>query len=330
MKPGLLVRKRSVEPRAPAPRPNDATTVSGHRRSRWRKDRVLIGLAAPGFLAVVLFNYVPLLGNVVAFQDFQPYLGVAGSQFIGFDNFDIIISGDAEFLNALRNTLVITFIQVVLVFPLPICLALLLNSLMNDRVKVLVQSVLYLPHFLSWVIVVALFQNMFGATGQFNSILAATGLPGVTIMGVPELFKAVITSQVIWKDTGWSAIIYLAALSRVDTNLYEAAALDRAGPWQRLWHVTLPAIRPVIILLLILKLGDALSVGFEQILLQQAPVGTSVSEVLDTYVYNNGIVGQNWGVAAAIGLVKGIVGVILVLAANRVAHVFGERGVYQR
>ena len=134
----------------------------------------------------------------------------------------------------------------------------------------------------------------------------------------------------IWKDTGWSTIIFLAALSKVDLNLYEAAAIDRAGPLRQLWHVTLPAIRPVIVLLLILRLGDSLTVGFEQILLQQGPVGAQASEVLDTYVYNNGIIGGNWGVSAAVGLVKGVVGVVLVLGANRLAHAMGERGVYSK
>lgn len=147
---------------------------------------------------------------------------------------------------------------------------------------------------------------------------------------MPELFKLLITSQVIWKDTGWGTIIFLAALSRVDMSQYEAAAMDGAGAWRRTWHITLPAIRSVFILLLILRLGDALTVGFEQIILQQDAVGKGASEVLDTYVYNNGIVGGNWGESAAVGLVKGVVGVVLVLGANKVAHLFGERGVYSK
>jgi putative aldouronate transport system permease protein len=150
------------------------------------------------------------------------------------------------------------------------------------------------------------------------------------IIGNPDLFIPLITSQVIWKDAGWSTIIFLAAMSRVDTQLYESVAVDGGGRWRQLWHVTLPAIRPVIVLLLILRLGDVLSVGFEQIFLQQGPVGLDASEVLDTYVYNRGIVGGNWGVAAAVGLVKGLIGTILVLGANKVAHLFGERGVYSK
>ncbi|WP_420843537.1 ABC transporter permease [Jiangella muralis] len=299
-------------------------------RTRWRRDRLLLLIGLPGVLAILVFHYVPLLGNVIAFQQYQPFLGIRDSPFVGFDNFAVLVNGDADFVNALTNTLIITTIQVVFVFPLPIALALLLNSMISERLKRLVQSILYMPHFLSWVIIVALFQQMFGSVGMLNTWLRSADLGSVDIVGVPELFKLVVTAQVIWKDTGWSMILFLAALSRVDVNLYEAAAIDGAGRARRAWHVTLPAIRPVIVLLLILKLGDSLSVGFEQIILQQQAFGTSATEVLDTYVYNNGIVGGNWGVAAAVGLVKGVVSVALVLVANKVAHLFGERGVYSR
>ncbi|GAB3932747.1 ABC transporter permease subunit [Kribbella albertanoniae] len=302
----------------------------GQLATRWHRDRVLLVLAVPGVIVLVLFHYLPLLGNVIAFQDYQPFLGISGSDFVGLSNFSVIFNGDPEFLNALVNTLIITMVQVLFVFPLPIALALVLNSMLNERAKRLTQSILYLPHFLSWVIVVALFQQMFGNGGMLNEWLRSADLGTFQIIGVPELFKLLVTSQVIWKDTGWSTIIFLAALSKVDLNLYEAAAIDRASPLRQLWHVTLPAIRPVIVLLLILRLGDSLTVGFEQILLQQGPVGAQASEVLDTYVYNNGIIGGNWGVSAAVGLVKGFVGVVLVLGANRLAHVMGERGVYSK
>ncbi|WP_433015978.1 ABC transporter permease [Kribbella sp. CA-294648] len=328
MSSGIKVRPRAgADPAAPAAR---ETRVRGQLATRWHRDRVLLMLAVPGVIILVLFHYLPLLGNVIAFQDYQPFLGITGSDFVGLSNFSVIFNGDPEFLNALVNTLIITMVQVLFVFPLPIALALVLNSMLNERAKRLTQSILYLPHFLSWVIVVALFQQMFGNGGMLNEWLRSADLGTFQIIGVPELFKLLITSQVIWKDTGWSTIIFLAALSKVDLNLYEAAAIDRAGPLRQLWHVTLPAIRPVIVLLLILRLGDSLTVGFEQILLQQGPVGAQASEVLDTYVYNNGIIGGNWGVSAAVGLVKGVVGVVLVLGANRLAHAMGERGVYSK
>ncbi|MFJ5260130.1 ABC transporter permease [Streptomyces sp. NPDC088387] len=298
-------------------------------RPRHRRDTALFWFVVPGLVAVLLFHYVPLLGNVIAFQDYQPYIGIMHSPWSGLANFDVIFNGDQLFLRALVNTLELTLIQVVFVFPVPIVLALALNSLVSERVKKWVQNVLYLPHFLSWVVIVALFQQMLGNTGMVNLFLQSHDMGTWNIIGNPDFFKTLLTSQVIWKDAGWGTILFLAALSRVDRDLYEASAMDGASRWKQTWHVTLPALRGLVILLLILRLGDALSVGFEQILLQQTAVGLDSSEVLDTYVFNNGIVGGQWGVAAAVGLVKGVVGVLLVLGANKVAHLFGEEGVYR-
>ena len=289
---------------------------------------LLLGL--PGGIALLLFHYVPLLGNVIAFQDYQPYLGITDSDWVGVTNFSFLWDGNPEFLNALWNTLLLTLIQTVLVFPVPLALALLLNSLAGERLKRLLQSILYLPHFLSWVIVVALFQQMLGNAGMLNTFLVQNDLPMLHIIGVPELFKALVTSQVIWKDAGWGTILFLAAISRIDQEQYEAAAVDGANAWQRMINITLPALKGLFILLLILRLGSSLSVGFEQIILQQGPVGLRASEVIDTWVYNNGIIGGNWGISAAAGLFKGLVGVLLVIGANKLAHVFGERGVYEK
>ncbi|PZG01805.1 polysaccharide ABC transporter ATP-binding protein [Micromonospora deserti] len=291
---------------------------------------MLLILALPGIAILALFEYTPLLGNVIAFKDYQPYLGIADSPWVGLRNFLVIFSGDPQFLNALRNTLIITVLQVVFVFPAPIALALLLNSLLSERIKRIVQSILYLPHFLSWVIVVAIFQQVLGGSGLINSWLRANGHSTFDIIGSADWFRELLTAQVMWKETGWATIIFLAALSQIDIALYEAASVDGASRWRQLWHVTLPGLRSVIVLLFILRLGDVLTVGFEQIILQQGAVGLRASEVLDTYVYNNGIINGQWGVSAAVGLVKGLVGVALVLAANKVAHLFGERGVYSK
>jgi len=291
---------------------------------------LLLLLGLPGALALIAFHYVPLLGNVIAFQDYQPYLGISESDWVGVTNFSFLWERNPEFLNALKNTVILTVIQTVLVFPVPLLLALLLNSLAGERMKRLLQSILYLPHFLSWVIVVALFQQMLGNAGMLNTFLVQNDLPIVHIIGVPEVFKALITSQVIWKDAGWGTIIFLAAISRIDQEQYEAAAVDGASAWQRLVHITLPSLKGLFILLLILRLGSSLSVGFEQIILQQGPVGIQASEVIDTWVYNNGIIGGNWGISAAAGLVKGVIGVLLVIGANKLAHAFGERGVYEK
>lgn len=320
----------AVKTRPPAAPPAVMTaSARSSLRRRLRRDWVLLVVSLPGVVALLLFQYVPLLGNVIAFKDYQPFIGIAGSPWVGLSNFKIIFTGDPAFVKALANTLVISLIQVLFVFPVPIALALLLNSLVSERLKRVVQSVLYLPHFLSWVIVVSIFQFMLGNTGLVNTWLHARGMGGFDVIGNPALFKELITAQVIWKDTGWGTILFLAALSRIDPALYEAAAVDGASRLRQLWHITLPGIKSIIVLITILRLGDVLTVGFEQILLQQNAVGTSTSEVLDTYVYNNAVVAGGWGASAAVGLVKGIVGLVLVLGANKIAHIFGERGVYQ-
>jgi putative aldouronate transport system permease protein len=302
---------------------------TGTWRRRLRRDRLLVPLGVPGITLLLLFHYLPLLGNIIAFQDYQPYLGIMHSPWNGVTNFDVIFNGDPEFLNALKNTLIVTVLQVVFVFPAPVVLALMLNSLLSERLKRVVQSILYLPHFLSWVIVVAIFQQMLGGSGLLNDYLRSHGHGTFNFIGNAGLFKELLTSQVIWKDTGWATILFLAALSQIDAALYEASSVDGASRWRQMWHVTLPGLRSIIILLFILRLGNILTVGFEQIVLQQAPVGIPASEVLDTYVYNNGILHGDWGVAAAVGLVKGVVGVALVVVANKVAHLFGEQGIYQ-
>ncbi|MBZ2195585.1 sugar ABC transporter permease [Ruania sp. N2-46] len=302
---------------------------STKRAARLRRSAPLLALAAPGVLLLLAFQYYPLVGNVIAFKDYLPFVGVWESPWVGLENFELIARGDRRFVNALTNTLIITLVQVLLVFPVPIALALALNSMVSDRIKRIVQSVLYLPHFLSWVIVVAVFQQFLGGAGMLNNFLRANGLDTFSLIGNADLFIPLVTSQLIWKDAGWATILFLAVLSQVDTSLYEASTMDGAGRFRQMWHITLPALKGIVILLLILRLGDALSVGFEQIILQQPAVGIEASEVLDTYVYNAGIVDGSWSEATAVGLVKGVVSVLLVLGANKLAHLFGEDGLYR-
>ncbi|HLT62632.1 MAG TPA: ABC transporter permease subunit, partial [Microlunatus sp.] len=209
--------------------------------ARFWRDRALLLLALPGVFLVLLFHYVPLLGNVIAFKDYQPYLGIWEAPWVGLENFEIIFNGDPYFLNALKNTLIISLVQIVFVFPVPIALALLLNSLLGERIKRVVQSILYLPHFMSWVIVVAIFQHMLGNAGLYNTWARQNDFFTMNIIGDPHLFIPLITSQIIWKDAGWGTIIFLAAISRVDLDLYEAVAVDGGGRLRQLWHVTLPA-----------------------------------------------------------------------------------------
>jgi len=307
-----------------------AGTTAPVRDSVWQRiwrDRVMLLFITPGVLYFVLFHYLPLLGYIIAFEDYLPFLGFFDSPFVGFANFMAMFS-DTAFWQAFTNTIVISLLQIVFYFPAPICLALLLHGVISTKVRRIVQSVVYLPHFISWVIVVSLWQQVLGGSGIFVHTLRDLGLPAVNIMTEPSLFKGLVTAQVIWKETGWGTIIYLAALLNIEASLYEAAVVDGAGRWQRLWNITLPGILGVTMLLLILRLGAVLSVGFEQILLQRNAVGPAAGEVLDTYVYFKGIVGGQWGITAAAGIIKGILGTVLVISANKLAHRAGQEGVY--
>jgi len=279
----------------------------------------------PGLLYFVVFKYLPLLGNIIAFQDYSPFLGFARSPWVGLENFRRIFI-DPDVWVALRNTLTIELLQLVFFFPAPLILALILNSILNEPIKRLMQSIVYLPHFLSWVIIIALWQQVLGGNGLLNQALRSQGLEPINIMGNPALFKPLVVVQLIWKEAGWGTIIFLAALTKIDITYHEAAAIDGANGWRRLWHVTLPGIRPVIVLLLILRLGSMMSVGFEQFFLQRGAVGPEAAEVLDTFVYFRGIMAGDWSFGAAVGLVRGIIGTIMIITANKLAKRFGEEG----
>lgn len=296
---------------------------------RLKRDKSLVLMTLPAIGLLLIFAYVPLLGNIVAFQDYSPFVGIADSPFVGLDNFARVL-GDPGFWLAVKNTLVITAFQLVFFFPIPIVLALLLNSLLSPALRSTIQAIVYLPHFFSWVLVVSVFQQIFGGAGLLSQSLRAQGWQPIDVMTNPDTFLFLITSQAIWKDAGWGIIVFLAALSAIDQEQYEAAAVDGASRWRRTWHITLPGLRGVVILLLILRLGDALSVGFEQLILQRDAVGAEASEVLDTFVYYTGIQNGDWSYAAAAGLIKGVVSLALILGANKLAHLFGESGVYSK
>jgi putative aldouronate transport system permease protein len=303
--------------------------------ARLRRDWPFLAMTAPAVLLLFVFHYVPTLGNVIAFQDYNPFEGsnafeaFVKSEWIGFGNFETLFA-DPAFWDAVVNTLTITAFQLVFFFPLPVVLAILLHGVASARLRAFIQGVVYLPHFFSWVLVITFFVQMLGGAGLLAQELHRHGFQPWNIMSNPDAFIVVVTAESVWKDVGWGSIIFLAALSTIDPTLYEAAAADGAGRWRRLWHVTLPGLRPVIILLLILRMGDALNVGFEQFLLQREAVGRQAAEVLDTFVYYQAIVPQQWGVGAAAGLFKAVVGLAMILTANKIAHRLGEQGVYSK
>lgn len=290
--------------------------------------RYIYLLVLPGFLFFLLFKFAPMWGLLLAFQDYSPYRGFWGSDWVGLKHFQSMFSSP-HFYKMLRNTLLINIFGLVFYFPLPVLLALMLNEVRHGFLKRLHQSIVYLPHFLSWVVVVSFTFFIFSTNvGIVNKALVALGFEPVAVLTNPNYFWILITLQNIWKDAGWGTIIFLAAIAGVDPQRYEAAVVDGAGRFRQIWHVTLPAIRPTIIILLILRLGNMADVGFEQVLLMMNPLVASVAEVFDTYSFTQGIVQGRISVGITVGLFKGLVGLALVLLSNYVVKRLGHEGIY--
>jgi len=298
-------------------------------RIRLRRDRTLLLMTVPTVLLLLVFNYLPLFGLATAFQEYDPLIGVWHSSWAGFDQFTQLF-GDQLFWASMKNTLYLSFVQLVLFFPVPIALALLLNSVLSERIRNFIQSVAYLPHFFSWVLAITIFQQMLGGAGVLNQFLRRHDIGTWDIMSNPDTFALLVTSQAIWKEAGWGIIVFLAALSAINSELYEAAAADGAGRFRRMWHITLPGLRGVIVLMLVLRLGNALSVGFEQFLIQREAVGHDAADVLDTFSFYYGIATGNYSYGAAAGLFKSIISLLLIWGANKLAHAFGEDGLYRK
>ena len=314
---------------APAAASAVANPRAGARWARFRRDKVLLLMMLPGVLYFGVFQYAAQLGNVIAFKDYVPFVGIKDSAWVGFQQFSTLFA-DPAFWHAVRNTFELALIQLVFFFPVPLALAMFLFSLTRNWVRKLVVSFVYLPHFISWVVVVGLFVQVLGPSGMVNSFLTHDSHHVVVnVFRDPSWFQPMMLIELVWKDCGWGTIIFLAALYQVDDALYEAAALDGAGWARRTWHVTLPSIRPVVVLLLILRVGDILSVGFDQVMQQRDTFTPAAAEVIDTYVYNHGVASGQFSVAAVAGLLKGLVAMVLVIGANKVAHKLGEQGVYQ-
>lgn len=298
-------------------------------RIRFKRDRTLLLMTLPALLLIIAFSYLPMFGTATAFQYYDYIAGLTHSPWAGLGNFRELFA-DPNFWHAFENTLVLSFVQLVLYFPVPILLALLLNSLLSSKVRSFFQAVVYLPHFFSWVLVITLFQEMLGGAGVLNHFLRMHGMSAWNVMSDPGTFKYLVTAQAVWKEAGWGIIVFLAAIAAIDPGLYEAAAADGAGRWRRLWHITLPGMRGVIVLMLVLRLGNTLSVGFEQLLIQRYAVGHDAADVLDTFSYYYGIGTQNYSYGAAAGIFKSVISLLLIWGANKLAHRFGEDGLYRK
>lgn len=292
------------------------------------KNKFLWLMALPGILYFIIFKYFPMWGVVISFQNYSPYAGFWGSEWVGLAHFERFFS-NPDFFKLFRNTMAINLLNLTLFFPMPIVLSLFLNEVRSLVYKRVLQSVIYLPHFFSWVIIVGItFLMLSKGEGILNKLLEAIGYNKFDFLTNPDIFWLMLVFQQIWKDAGWGTIIFLAAIAGTDPQLYEAARMDGAGRFKQMWHVTLPAIRPVIIVLFILRIGEIMDVGFEQVFLMMNGAVADVADVFDTYVYRLGVQQGQFSFSTAVGLFKSIVGLILVILANKLAKRFGEEGVY--
>ncbi|WP_284641552.1 ABC transporter permease [Paenibacillus silviterrae] len=321
-----------IETSRARPRP---TAAAAPRQGYWSRlrDRMLQHkyiylLALPGILYFIVFKFVPMWGLLLAFKDYNPYSGFWGSEWIGLKHFTELF-GDSNFYIMLRNTFAINIFGLVFMFPLPIILALMLNEVRHETFKRINQSIVYLPHFLSWVVVASMtFFILSTDVGIINKLITESGGESIAFLSNPNYFWGLITAQNMWKEAGWGTIIFLAAMAGVDPQRYEAAVVDGANRWRQIWHVTLPAIRPTILILLILRLGQMADVGFEQILLMINPLVISMAEVFDTYAYTQGILKGQISAGVTVGMFKGVVGFVLVMTSNYIVKKLGHEGIY--
>ncbi|MFJ7976962.1 ABC transporter permease [Peribacillus sp. NPDC096379] len=272
----------------------------------------------PCIIFFIIFSYLPMAGMVLAFKEFRFDTGLFGGAWVGFQYFERFFNAPQSW-TFIKNTLIISSMKLILALPFPIILALMFNEIKNNKIRSFFQSITYLPHFLSWVVVVGILQSILAPnTGLLNQVISFFGGDGSTFFLMEEeSFHSIMFWSYVWKDIGWNSIIYFAAIMGISPSLYEAAAIDGANRWRQIWHITLTGIRPTILILFILSLGNILSAGFDQIYLLKTPGNAEVSEIIDTYVIRTGLQSGQFGYATAVGMMQGIVGLILVLVVNR-------------
>jgi len=299
----------------------------GYSRTIWKRmwaHRVYYLMMLPGIVCLVLFHYMPIGGLLLAFKDFSFVGGPLSGPFVGLKYFERAFN-DKYFINALQNTITISLSRLVIGFPLPIILALLLHEIPSIRYKKIAQGVSFLPTFISWVVLASIFTNIFSLGGPINYVIETFGGKPIIFLGEPTLIVQIIVGTSIWQTLGWSSVIYTAALAGVNPELYEAAVIDGAGKLKQIFFISIPCISNVIIILLILSLGGILNAGFDQIFNMMKPTTTSRLEILDTYVFKMGIERINYSYATAVGLFKSVVGLVFVLSANFLAGKIGGK-----
>lgn len=309
----------------------ELASVSKAKNTFWKRvlrNKYIYLMVLPGFLYFIIFKYIPMAGLVIAFQDYQPYKGFLGSEWVGLEHFRRLFT-DPGFWQIFKNTLIVFVVNILFYFPIPIILSVMLNEVANGYFKRLVQTIVYIPHFLSWVIIVSIsFVMLTMDGGIINELMATLGLQPVNFLMNSEWFYPMYVLQVIWREAGWGTIVFLAAMASIDPGLYEAARMDGAGRFRQIWHITLPGIRNVIVVLLILKIGNVLDTSFEHIYLLLNSMNKDVAEILDTFVYTAGLKQGQFSFSTAVGLFKSVIGFALVVGSNWLAKKFGEDGVY--
>lgn len=284
-------------------------------------------MAIPVVLYYILFHYVPMCGLVIAFQDYNLVKGIGGSQWVGFKNFMDFFQG-YEFWRLLKNTLLLSFELIIFTFPAPLILALLINEVKCNPFKRMVQTVSYLPHFISLVVICGLVVNFTSSEGVLNQILALFGGEPSTWLMRKELFHPIYIISDMWQQVGWNSIVYLAAIAGIDPGLYEAAAIDGAGRWKRLWNITLPSLIPTITILFIMRIGNVMTLGHEKIILLYNPVIYETSDIISSYIYRRGMLDASYGFSAAVGLFNSVVNCILLWLANHFSRKLTENSLW--
>lgn len=307
-------------------------TVSPHKKSRFirymQKNIYYYILLALPLAYFIIFRYGPIMGNILAFRSFRPGGSPYGETWVGLKYFKMFLS-DSNFWLAFKNTLILSFTNLAFSFTVPIVFALLLNEIARPRLKGMVQTISYFPHFISAVVVVSMLQEFLSpTTGIVNTVLNSLGFDSIFFMNEPSWFRPVFISSELWQHVGWNSIIYCAAIVGIDQQLYEAAAIDGAGRLRQVFSVTLPQIAPTISVVLIISLGSVMAVGFEKVLLMYTPSNAAVSDILDTYIYRMGIGNSNYSYATAVGLFSGVIGFILVSTSNFLSKKISGNSLY--
>ncbi len=292
-----------------------------------KKHWLLYVMALPGILYFIIFKYIPILGSFISLQDYQIFSGMWKSPWVGLKHF-IFIFTYPDFYQVVRNTFIIGFYQLVIGFPAPLILAIMLNEIRIMAVKRPMQTLFYLPHFLSWPIIGGIIYELLSLNGPANMILETFGFEPQLFLQKSEYFRGIVTSSYVWKETGWNTIIFLAALAGINPSLYEAATVDGASRWRQIFSITIPCLMPTIMILFLLRVGNFLELGFEQIYVLMTPMTYAVGDILDTYVYRVGIVEGRYSLTTAVGLFKSIIGFFLLYFCNYLSKKSTGQGLY--